>query len=260
MHVDMSGKVAIVTGASRGIGAAVARAFRAAGADVAIAARDAEALERLVDELGDGYALAVPTDVSDADSVAAMVRSTVERFGRLDYACNNAAGGGHPPTPLAEVAVDAFDSGIAVNLRGVFLSMREEIPAIVRSGGGAIVNMSSTAGLQAVGGLASYVAAKHGVEGLTKVAALDYAGQGVRVNALAPGPILTDNLRRAGAAGQEAAARAMPLGRVGEPDEVADAVVWLCSEAAGFITGTTLAIDGGKLAGTPPFRVTAGPR
>jgi NAD(P)-dependent dehydrogenase (short-subunit alcohol dehydrogenase family) len=262
MHVDMSGNVAIVTGASRGIGAAVAHAFRAAGASVAVAARDAEALDRLAEELGagDGHALAVPTDVGDAEAVAAMVRLTVERFGRLDYACNNAAGGGHPPTPLAEVAVDAFDSGIAVNLRGVFLSMREEIPAIVRSGGGAIVNMSSTAGLQAVGGLASYVAAKHGVEGLTKVAALDYAGQGVRVNALAPGPILTDNLRRAGTAGQEAAARAMPLGRVGEPDEVADAVVWLCSGAAGFITGTTLAIDGGKLAGTPPFRVTAGPR
>jgi NAD(P)-dependent dehydrogenase (short-subunit alcohol dehydrogenase family) len=260
MQVDMSGKVAVVTGASRGIGAAVARAFRAAGADVAIAARDAEALERLADELGDGHALAAPTDVSDADSVAEMVRSVVERFGRLDYACNNAAGGGHPPTPLAEVGIDAFDSGLAVTLRGVFLSMREEIPAIVRSGGGAIVNMSSTAGLQAVGGLASYVAAKHGVEGLTKVAALDYAGRGVRVNALAPGPILTDNLKRAGVDGRKAAARAMPLGRVGDPEEVASAAVWLCSDAAGFITGTTLAIDGGKLAGTPPFRVTAGPR
>jgi NAD(P)-dependent dehydrogenase (short-subunit alcohol dehydrogenase family) len=262
MHVDMSGKVAIVTGASRGIGASVARAFHAARASVAIAARESEALHRLADELGagDGRALAVPTDVGDAAAVAAMVRRTIERFGRLDYACNNAAGGGHPPTPLAEVAVEAFDSGVAVNLRGVFLSMREEIPAIVRCGGGAIVNMSSTAGLQAVGGLASYVAAKHGVEGLTKVAALDYAGQGVRVNALAPGPILTDNLRRAGPAGQEAAARAMPLGRVGEPEEVAEAVVWLCSDEAGFITGTTLAIDGGKLAGTPPFLVTAGPR
>jgi NAD(P)-dependent dehydrogenase (short-subunit alcohol dehydrogenase family) len=261
VQTDMTEKVAIVTGASRGIGAAVARAFRSSGARVAIAARDAEALDRLADELGrsEGHALALPVDVSDAAAVAEMIERVIEEFGRLDFACNNAAGGGHPPTPLAAVPLEAFDSGLAVNLRGVFLSMREEIPAIVRSGGGAIVNMSSTAGLQAVGGLASYVAAKHGVEGLTKVAALDYAGLAVRVNAVAPGPILTDNLKRAGASAQEAAAAAMPLQRVGQPEEVAAAVVWLCSDAAGFITGTTLTIDGGKLAGTPPFRVTAGP-
>lgn len=258
----MTGRVALVTGASRGIGADVARAFRSAGARVAIAARDAEALDRLVDELAGsgGDALALPTDVSEPGAVAEMVHRVVDAFGRLDYACNNAAGGGHPPTPLADVPVEAFDSGLTVNLRGVFLAMRQQIPAMLRSGGGAIVNTSSTAGLQAVGGLASYVAAKHGVEGLTKVAALDYAGLGVRVNAVAPGPILTDNLMRAGVAAQEAAATAMPLQRVGRPAEVAAAVVWLCSEAAGFITGTTLVIDGGKLAGTPPFRVTAGPR
>jgi NAD(P)-dependent dehydrogenase (short-subunit alcohol dehydrogenase family) len=262
MTTDMTGKVALVTGASRGIGAAVARAFRSARARVAIVARDADALDRLADELGgsDGHALAIPADVSDPEAVAEMVERVIAQFGRLDFACNNAAGGGHPPTPLAEVPIEAFDSGLAVSLRGVFLSMREEIPRIVRSGGGAIVNMSSTAGLQAVGGLASYVAAKHGVEGLTRVAALDYAGLGVRVNAVAPGPILTDNLTRAGAVAQQAAATAMSLQRVGQPEEVAAAVVWLCSEAAGFITGTTLTIDGGKLAGTPPFRVTAGPR
>jgi NAD(P)-dependent dehydrogenase (short-subunit alcohol dehydrogenase family) len=133
--------------------------------------------------------------------------------------------------------------------------MKHEIPAMLDAGGGAIVNMSSTAGLEAVGGLAAYAAAKHGLEGLTKVAALDYADRGVRVNAVAPGPILTDNLIRAGAAAQQAAANAMPIRRVGQPDEVADAVVWLCSGEAGFITGTTLVIDGGKLAGTPPFQV-----
>lgn len=262
MRIDMTGRVALVTGASRGIGAAVARAFRSAGARVAIAARDAEALDRLADELGrrDGHALALPADVSTPDAVAELVGRVVAEFGRLDYACNNAAGGGHPPTPLAEVPIDAFDAMHAVSLRGVFLSMRAEIPAIVHSGGGAIVNMSSTAGLDGVGGLSSYVAAKHGVEGLTKVAALDYGGLGVRVNALAPGPILTDNLKRAGAAAQDAAAAAMPLGRVGQPEEVAAAVVWLCSDHAGFITGTTLTIDGGKLAGTPPFQVKAGPR
>lgn len=259
---DMTERVAFVTGASRGIGAAVARAFRSAGARVAIAARDAEALDRLAEELGrsDGQALALPADLSDPDAVAQSVEWIMEEFGRLDFACNNAAGGGHPPTPLAEVPLEAFDSMHAVSLRGIFLSMREEIPAIVRSGGGAIVNMSSTAGLQAVGGLASYVAAKHGVEGLTKVAALDYAGLGVRVNAVAPGPILTDNLRRAGDAAQATAAATMPLRRVGQPEEVAAAVVWLCSNQARFITGTTLTIDGGKLAGTPPFQVKAGPR
>lgn len=147
MHTDMTGKVAVITGASRGIGAAVARAFRSAGARVAIAARDADALDRLAEELGrsDGQALALRTDVSDPEAVAEMVERVVEEFGRLDFACNNAAGGGHPPTPLAEIPIDAFDSMQAISLRGVFLSMRAEIPAIARSGGGAIVNMSSTA-------------------------------------------------------------------------------------------------------------------
>jgi NAD(P)-dependent dehydrogenase (short-subunit alcohol dehydrogenase family) len=254
-ETDLTGKVALVTGASRGIGAAVAQGFRQAGARVVLVARDAEALDWIADGLGaeEGDALAIPADVSDAAAIAAAVDRVIEEFGRLDFACNNAAGGGHPPTPLAEVPVEAFDSGIAVSLRGVFLSMRAEIPAMLPSGGGAIVNMSSTAGLEAVGGLSAYVAAKHGVEGLTKVAALDYAAAGVRVNAVAPGPILTDNLERAGAAAQEAAANAMPLNRVGRPEEVAAAVVWLCSEAAGFVTATTLTIDGGKLAGASPF-------
>jgi NAD(P)-dependent dehydrogenase (short-subunit alcohol dehydrogenase family) len=153
------------------------------------------------------------------------------------------------------VPVEAFDSGLAVSLRGVFLCMKHEIPAMLDAGGGAIVNVSSTAGQQGVGGLSAYVAAKHGLEGLTKVAALDYGDRGVRVNSVAPGPILTDNLARAGARAQEAAAAAMPLQRVGRPEEVAAAVVWLCSDDAAFVTGSTLVIDGGKLAGTPPFQV-----
>jgi NAD(P)-dependent dehydrogenase (short-subunit alcohol dehydrogenase family) len=257
----LTGKVAIVTGASRGIGAAVARAFSAAGCAVALAARDQAALRRLADELRDqgGAALAVPTDVTDARAVAEMVDRTVAEFGRLDVACNNAAGGGHPPTPLADVPVEAFDSGLAVSLRGVFLAMKYEIPAMVRSGGGAIVNMSSTAGLQAVGGLAAYTSAKHGLQGLTKTAALDYAEHGVRVNALAPGTILTDNIKRAGPQAQQAAASATPVQRIGRPEEVAAAVVWLCSEEAAFVTGATVVIDGGRLAGTPPFRVQLRP-
>jgi NAD(P)-dependent dehydrogenase (short-subunit alcohol dehydrogenase family) len=261
MQIDMAGRVALITGASRGIGAAIAREFHAAGARVVVTARDAEALEALAEELGGpDQALAVPADISDPTAVCGLVARVLAVFGRLDFAVNNAAGGGHGPTPLAEVPLEAFDSGLAVTLRGVFLSMREEIPAMVRSGEGAIVNVSSTAGLQAVGGLATYVAAKHGVEGLTKVAALDYAEQGIRVNALAPGPILTDNLRRAGKDAQQAAANAMPLKRIGDPQEVAAAAVWLCSNQAGFITGTTLTIDGGKLAGTPPFQALRGGR
>jgi NAD(P)-dependent dehydrogenase (short-subunit alcohol dehydrogenase family) len=254
------GRVAIVTGASRGVGASVARAFSAAGAAVALAARDAGALDRLAAEIAEsgGKALAVPTDVSDAHAVERLVERTVDALGRLDFACNNAAGGGHPPTPLADVPVDAFDSSFAVSLRGVFVAMKYEIPAMLATDGGAIVNMSSTAGIEAVAGLAAYVSSKHGLEGLTKVAALDYAEQGVRVNAIAPGPILTDNLERAGVEGQRAAAAAMPMRRIGQPAEIAAAVVWLCSDDAAFITGTTLVVDGGKLAGAPPFVVTRG--
>lgn len=194
------GKVALVTGASRGIGAAVARAFAGAGAAVVLAARDGERLDAVAGEIRDagGRALAVPTDVTDADAVARLVDRAVEAFGRLDVACNNAAGGGHPPTPLAEVPVEAFDSA-------------------------------------------------------TKVAALDHAGDGVRVNAVAPGPILTDGLARAGEAAQQAVASTLPLRRVGLVDEVAEATLWLCSDAAAFVTGTTLVVDGGRLAGTPPF-------
>lgn len=261
MQIEMAGKVTLVTGASRGIGVAIAREFSAAGARVVITARDADALHVLADELGGpGRALAVAADVAEPGAMVTVVERLKAEFGRLDYAVNNAAGGGHGPTPLADIALEAFDAGLGVTLRGVFLSMQAELPAMVRSGGGAIVNVSSTAGLQAVAGLATYVAAKHGVEGLTKVAALDYAEQNVRVNAVAPGPILTDNLRRAGSSAQHAAATAMPLKRVGAPEEVAAAAVWLCSDQAGFITGTTLTIDGGKLAGTPPFQVTGGRR
>ena len=178
---------------------------------------------------------------------------TVQTFGRLDLAFNNAAGGGLPPTPLA----DAYDTAIAITLRSVFLSMKFEIPAILQTGeGGAIVNMSSTAGLEAVGGLAGYVSAKHGVIGLTKTAALDYGDRNIRVNAVAPGPILTDNLARAGEESQWQAASAMPIRRVGQPDEVARVVVWLCSDRASYITGATIPIDGGKLAGVLPFSVS----
>jgi NAD(P)-dependent dehydrogenase (short-subunit alcohol dehydrogenase family) len=256
----LEGRVAIITGASRGIGAATSRAFAAAGAAVALAARDEAALASLADQLlsRGGRAIAVPTDVADPASVERLVDRTVGAFGRLDLAFNNAAGGGQRPTPLADLPVDAYDSAITITLRGVFLSMRYEIPAMLEAGGGVIVNMSSTAGLEGVGGLAGYVSAKHGVIGLTKTAALDYADRNLRVNALAPGPILTDDLKRAGEDAQRLAALAMPMRRIGRPEEVAAAVVWLCSDQAAFITGATLPIDGGKLAGAAPFRSTEG--
>lgn len=148
---------------------------------------------------------------------------------------------------------EQFRSALAISLEGVFLSLKYELPAMLGAGGGSIVNVASTAGLDAVGGLAGYVSAKHGVLGLTKVAALDYAAQNVRVNALCPGPILTDQLKAAGEEMQQRVGMAMPMRRIGLPAEVAAAAVWLCSEQASFITGTSLAIDGGKLAGAPPF-------
>jgi NAD(P)-dependent dehydrogenase (short-subunit alcohol dehydrogenase family) len=257
----LAGKVAVITGASRGIGAATARAFSAEGASVALAARDAAALESLAEELSnDGTgAIAVPTDVGDAAAIEQLVAATVSAFGRLDLAFNNAAGGGQAPTPVADLPIDAYDSAIAITLRSVFLSMKYEIPAMLDSGGGAIVNMSSTAGLEAVGGLGGYVSAKHGVIGLTKTAALEYANQNIRVNAVAPGPILTENLERAGPEMQRRAGLAMPMQRVGQPTEVSRAVLWLCSDQASYTTGATLPIEGGKLAGMAPFAELAGP-
>jgi len=257
----LAGKVAIITGASRGIGAATARALSAAGASVALAARDEAALDAVATELSANgrAALAVRTDVGDAAAVKRLVHETLRTFGRLDVAFNNAAGGGQAPAPLADLPIDAYDSAIATTLRSVFLSMKYEIPAMLDSGGGAIVNMSSTAGVEAVGGLAGYVSAKHGVIGLTKTAALEYANQNIRVNAVAPGPILTENLERAGPETQRRAGLAMPMQRIGQPAEVARAVLWLCSDQASYTTGATLPIEGGKLAGMAPFAQLAGP-
>lgn len=252
---QLDGRVAIVTGASRGIGAACARALADAGAAVALAARSADALSALADEItaSGGRALAVPTDVGDPASVRELVERTVATYGRLDAAVNNAAGGGHPPTPLAEVAVEDFDSAWTISLRGVFLAMKYEIPAMLDTGGGSIVNMASTAGLEAVGGLVGYVSSKFGLIGLTRTAALDYGEHGVRVNALAPGPILTGQVESAGPEMRQRIGASLPVRRMGRPEEVAAAVVWLCSPASSFVTGATVPVDGGKLAGMPPY-------
>jgi NAD(P)-dependent dehydrogenase (short-subunit alcohol dehydrogenase family) len=247
----LEGKVAIVTGASRGIGRATAQAMAAAGASVVLAARDQGALAEAVREIeaGGGVALAVPTDVGNAGSVESMVRQATTAFGRLDIAFNNAAGGGHRPTPLADVSIEDFDSAQLINLRGIFIAMKFEIPAMLAAGGGAVVNMSSTAGVQGVRGLAAYASSKHGVIGLTRVAALDYAAANIRVNVVAPGPILTERLAALTDEQRAPVASAVPVGRVGLPAEVAATVVWLCSDQASFITGATIPIDGGRLAG-----------
>jgi NAD(P)-dependent dehydrogenase (short-subunit alcohol dehydrogenase family) len=255
MNPTLDNQVAIITGASRGIGKATSHALAKAGASVVLAARDAARLEQLAGEIeaAGGTALSIPTDISNPNDVERMVARTLDAFGRLDIAVNNAAGGGHPPTPLIDVATADFDSALAINLRGTFLCLKHEIAAMLDGDGGAIVNMSSTAGLEAVGGLAAYVSTKHGIVGLTKVAALEYAARNIRVNAIAPGPILTEHLERAGESAQQSAAQAMPMRRIGRPEEVAATVLWLCSDAASLITGTTIPIDGGKLAGMAPF-------
>lgn len=256
LRAPLVGRVALVAGASRGIGAVTARAFARAGAAVVLAARSAEALEAVAREIrGEGgRALAVPADVGDAGSVERLVRTTVERFGRLDAAFNNATEN-PAPTPLADLDPADFDRAIRVNVRGTFLGMKYQIPAMLRTGGGAIVNMASGAGVQGVAKLAGYVAGKAGIIGLTRVAALDYADQGVRVNVVAPGPILTHHLEAAGEEAQRQAGLATPMGRVGRAEEVAEAVVWLCSDSASFITGVTVPIDGGQLAGRKPPRM-----
>jgi NAD(P)-dependent dehydrogenase (short-subunit alcohol dehydrogenase family) len=257
MTQPLESKVALVMGASRGIGAEIARAYAAAGAGVVLAARDEQALVRVAGEIerGGGHAIAVRADVCSEDDVRAAVRVAVDEFGRLDVAANNAAGGA-PPTPLADLTRADFEQSIETNLIGGFLALKHEITAMLDNDGpvrGAIVNISSTAGLEGVASLAGYSATKHGLIGLTKVAALDYAERGIRVNAVAPGPILTHHLERAGEKYQRMAAEAMPIRRVGRPSEVADAVVWLSSEQSSFVTGTTVVIDGGKMAGTPAF-------
>ncbi|MCI4325068.1 MAG: SDR family oxidoreductase [Thermoplasmata archaeon] len=247
---DLRGRTAWVIGASRGIGADVARAFARRGAMVVVSARDADALGGVARELGalGVEALAVPADVSEEGSLVRAADEVRSRCGHLEMAVNN-AGEGFLPTDLVDVTTEAFDRVLQVHVRGTFLAMKHEIPMLLAAGGGAIVNMSSTAGTSAYRGGSPYVAAKHAILGLTKSAALDYAARGVRVNAVAPGPIETDRLASAPEAYREQARQAVPMRRLGRGVDVAEAVVWLASPAAAFVTGTTLAVDGGRSAG-----------
>jgi NAD(P)-dependent dehydrogenase (short-subunit alcohol dehydrogenase family) len=251
--LPMRGRVALVAGASKGIGAATARAFAAAGAAVVLGARDTAALRGVADQIeaAGGQAIAVGTDVADVESMRHLVGEAMSAYGRLDAAFNNATDGPRP-APLADIDPAEFDRGIATNIRGTFLGMKFQIPAMLASGGGAIVNMASVAGLNGTANLAAYVAGKAGIIGLTKVAALDYADQGIRVNVVAPGPILTYHLEAAGPEAQRLAGLATPARRVGTVAEVASAVLWLCSAQSSFVTGVVLPIDGGQSAGNKP--------
>jgi NAD(P)-dependent dehydrogenase (short-subunit alcohol dehydrogenase family) len=249
---DFSGKVAFVTGGSAGIGLATARAFARAKADVVIAARgeDAGRAACAALEREGARALFVATDVTDEDAVARAVQRASSHFGRLDFAVN-AAGAGGDMAPLERTDQRVWDAVMATNARGVWLSMRHEIPAMLRSGGGAVVNVGSIYGAAGKAAHHAYVASKHAVLGMTRSVALEYAGRGVRVNALCPGVTATKGMRQAQAAWPQLVDGLVaqhPLGRMASEEEIAAAALWLCSDDAGYVTGTPLAVDGGFLA------------
>ncbi|MEH2398742.1 SDR family oxidoreductase [Nostoc sp.] len=255
MAGEFDGKVAIVTGGSSGIGKATAIAFGKAGAKVVVAARrDSEGEEtvNLIKQAG-SEALFVKTDVAQVSQVEALVSKTVETYGRLDFAFNNAGiDGGN--APLHEQSLELFDQLIAVNVRGLFLCMKYEIVQMLRTGGGVIVNNSSMGGLIAFPSIGPYHASKHAVMGLTKSAALDYAKLGIRINAVNPGIIDTDLIVRMAEKMGDAETTSqqlttmVPMGRMGKPEEIASTVLFLCSEAASYITGQSLVVDGGYIA------------
>ena len=249
---DFAGQVALVTGAGSGMGRATAQAFAEAGASVVLADINENALRAAADGLTTtGHtAVSVTCDVSNEDDVAALVARTVASLGRLDMAFNN-AGIMIPPSDAADEAVDNFDRVNAINLRGVWACMKHELRQMRKQGSGAIVNCSSLGGLVGLPGRASYHASKHGVIGLTKSAALEYAPRGVRINAVCPGtiytPMVADMLAK-GELDMAEAVRNQPIGRLGQAEEIAAAVLWLCSAASSFVVGVALPVDGGYTA------------
>ena len=240
------GKVAFVTGAASGIGRAAAVAFAAEGARVAILDRTADALHETAQAIRDagGEVLALACDVSMPDQVEAAVARTVDVFGRLDIAFNN-AGVENTATPVAEIALDEWDRILGINLRGTFVCMKHEIAQMLRQGGGVVVNTSSGAGVRGVAGGSAYAASKHAIIGLTKSAALDYAAANIRVNAVLPGNIATPMMDRFTGGDTQKAIDLEPVGRLGTPEEIAEAVLWMSSDLGAFVTGASIAIDGG---------------
>jgi NAD(P)-dependent dehydrogenase (short-subunit alcohol dehydrogenase family) len=248
MPTDLKGTVAVVTGGGSGIGRATAQLLAERGANVLVADVDGANAEKVAAEIGDS-ALSMQVDVTQLDQVDAMVRQAVSTYGALHIAINNAGTSGMFGS-TADVDPDEWRRVIELNLNGVFYCMRAEIPAILAAGGGAIVNTSSGAGLMGFAGLPAYVASKHGVIGLTRAAALEYAGHGIRVNAVCPGTVRTPMLEAftGDEATLQAMGKAMPIKRLATPEEIAEAMVWLASPAASYVTGHALAVDGGAAA------------
>jgi NAD(P)-dependent dehydrogenase (short-subunit alcohol dehydrogenase family) len=246
---DLKGKVGIVTGGGTGIGRATALAMARAGAAVVIGNRDAAKGEEVVALIrqASGRAVFQKTDVSKPDDVRRLVERAVKEFGRLDLAFNNAGVDGEQ-VPLHQQDIDKASFLLDVNIKGVFYCMKYEIEQMLKTGGGSIVNTSSIFGLNGYPGWSLYVATKHAVTGMTKAAALDYAQRNVRVNAVGPGPVETPLLAKGTGGDPHSYGAFVPMGRIGQPDEIADAVVWLLSDEARFVTGHTLPVDGGVCA------------
>ena len=247
--LDFTGKVALVTGAAAGMGLATANAFAEAGASVVLADFKVEAVQSAAQKLTSAghKAIAVACDVSDDAQVAAMVDRAVSEFGRLDAAFNNAGVMAHI-SPTAESTRQEWDRVIGINLRGVWSCMKYELAQMQRQGSGAIVNNASVGALTGNPGIGSYIASKHGVVGLTRTAALEYIKHGVRVNAVNPGLIDTQIAREVVSGNEDAyadIAKSVPIGRAGSPDEIASAVLWLCSDGASYVVGQDLTVDGG---------------
>jgi len=252
MNECFDGKVALVTGAGSGIGLATAKAFVEAGASVVLADSHEEAVRAAAEQLiaGGRKALAIRCDVTDDAQVASMIERTMSSFGRIDAAFNN-AGVMQRRVETAEISGDEWDRVMAINLRGVWICMKYELRQMLRQGSGAIVNCSSIGGVIGVAGVAAYHAAKHGVIGLTKTAALEYAARGIRINAVCPGSINTPMVQSMTGGDPKVLAEMVkdePIGRLGEPEEIAAAVLWLCSPGASYVVGHALLVDGGYTA------------